>query len=190
MKVLVTGGAGFIGSHTVVELINNGFDVVVVDNFVNSKRGVLKQISLLTKKPFSFYECDICDMKKMDMIFQKEHIECIIHFAALKSNADSITNPGLYYSNNMQSTFVIVSLMEKHNVPNIVFSSSATVYGNCLNVPIKEDEIIGDVISPYGMTKYLNELYLKDKSNSAKSIKAIALRYFNPIGAHPSGLLG
>lgn len=190
MKVLVTGGAGFIGSHTVVELLDKGYEVIVVDNFVNAKKGVLSRISQLTNKQFAFYECDVCDEEAMDKIFQTEDISCIIHFAALKSNADSIINPGLYYANNMQSTFVLLSLMEKYHIDKIIFSSSATVYGNCQNVPIHETEVIGDVISPYGMTKYLNELYLKDRSENRRQFKAIALRYFNPIGCHPSGLLG
>jgi len=190
MKVLVTGGAGFIGSHTVVELLNKNYEVVVVDNFCNSKKEVLNKIKEITHKDFTFYECDICNMSDMDKIFAKENIDCIIHFAALKSGADSIKNPGLYYSNNIDGTFVLVTLMEKYSVRRLVFSSSATVYGNSKNVPIFEDEPIGSVISPYGMTKYLSELYLSNKSNSSKQFKVIAFRYFNPIGAHPSGLIG
>ena len=190
MKVLVTGGAGFIGSHTIVELLNKNYDVVCVDNFCNSKRSVIDKIKKITGKNFTLYDCDICNYESLEEIFRNEKIELIIHFAALKSGADSIRNPGLYYYNNITSTFNIVSLMEKYGVDKLVYSSSATVYGNSQNVPIKEEEPIGDVISPYGMTKYLSELYLKDKASSSKKFKVIAFRYFNPIGAHPSGLIG
>lgn len=190
MKILVTGGAGFIGSHIIVELLNRNHEVVCVDNFCNSKRSVIRAIKSITGKEFKLYDCDICDMKALDSIFKEENIQCVIHFAALKSGADSIKNPGLYYSNNITSTFNVVTLMEKYGVKRLVFSSSATVYGNNKNVPIKENEPIGNVISPYGMTKYLDELYLKDRSSSTKKFKAIAFRYFNPIGAHPSGLIG
>lgn len=190
MKILVTGGTGFIGSHTVVELLNKNHEVVVVDNLINSKIGVVDRIKKITNKDFVFYNADICDFSAMDEIFKKEHFDCVIHFAALKSGADSIKNPGLYYHNNIDGTFVIVSLMEKYNVSKMIFSSSATVYGNSKNVPILETEEIGSVISPYGMTKYLIELYLKNKSEESKQFKVVAFRYFNPIGAHPSGLLG
>ena len=190
MKVLVTGGTGFIGSHTIVELLERNYEVVCVDNLCNSKKSVIERIKRITNKDFSFYECDLRDCDKLTRIFEKEKIDCIIHFAALKSGADSIKNPGLYYDNNMQSTFNLVTLMEKFGVDKIVFSSSATVYGNCKNVPIKETEPIGNVISPYGMTKYLNELYLMNRASETKKFKAIAFRYFNPIGAHPSGLIG
>ena len=190
MKVLVTGGAGFIGSHTIVELLNKNYEVVCVDNFCNSKRSVIDKIKTITNKNFVLYDCDICDYDRLEQIFKNENIDIIIHFAALKSGADSIQNPGLYYANNINSTFNIVSLMEKYNVKKLVYSSSATVYGNSQNVPIKEEEPIGNVISPYGMTKYLTELYLKDKATSSRKFKVIAFRYFNPIGAHPSGLIG
>lgn len=190
MKILVTGGAGFIGSHTIVELLKLGHDVVCVDNFCNSKKTVISKIKEIAKKDFKLYECDICNYGSMEHIFINEKIDCVIHFAALKSGNDSISNPGLYYSNNINSTFVLVSLMEKYGVTKLIFSSSATVYGNNLNVPIKETEVIGNVISPYGMTKYLNELYLKDRAESIRKFKVVAFRYFNPIGAHPSGIIG
>ena len=189
-KVLVTGGMGFIGSHTVVELLNKNYDVVIVDNLCNSKEYVLDRITQITGKKPTFYKIDITNISQLNKVFEKENIDCVIHFAALKSNADSIIHPDVYYSNNMQSTFVLLTLMRKYGVKKIVFSSSATVYGNNENVPIKETEIIGEVISPYGMTKYLNELYLKDRAESTKDFKCVALRYFNPIGAHPSGILG
>jgi len=190
MKVLVTGGTGFIGSHTVVELLNKGYDVVVVDNFCNSKRYVIDRIKQLTNKNFSFYECDLCNKSELEKVFKSESIDAVIHFAALKSGADSIRNPGLYYHNNIDSTHNLVDLMEKYGVKRIIFSSSATVYGNSKNVPIRENEPVGNVISPYGMTKYLDELYLFNRAELTKDFKVIAFRYFNPIGAHPSGLIG
>ena len=190
MKVLVTGGAGFIGSHIVVELLQRGNDVVVVDNYCNCKRSVPARIKEITGRDFSMYDADVTDASIMDDIFAKEHIDAVIHLAALKSGYDSLQNPGQYYRNNIESTRVLITLMKKYRVDKIVYSSSATVYGNSQNVPILEDEPTGDVISPYGMTKYLSELYLKDQANQSKQLKAVALRYFNPIGAHPSGLLG
>ena len=190
MKVLVTGGVGFIGSHTVVELLNKNYDVVVVDNLANSKEYILERIKAITSKDFAFYKCDLCDLIDLENVFASEKPDVIIHFAALKSGAESIVNPGLYYHNNIDSTHNLVSLMEKYGVKKMVFSSSATVYGNSKNVPIKETEPIGDVISPYGMTKYLDELYLSNRSESTGKFKVIAFRYFNPIGAHPSGLIG
>ena len=190
MKILVTGGTGFIGSHTAVELLNKNHDVVIVDNLCNSKEYVVDRIKDITNKSCTFYNCDLCDIESMEAIFKKERIDCVMHFGALKSGADSINEPGLYYHNNIDSTRVIVSLMEKYGVDKMVFSSSATVYGNSKNVPIKEDERVGDVISPYGMSKYLIELYLNHRANTTKKFKVVALRYFNPIGAHPSGLIG
>ena len=190
MKVLVTGGAGFIGSHTVVELIKNNHQVVIVDNFCNSKRNVLEKIWQIANKKPIFYEIDICDFNALETVFKNENIEAVIHFAALKSGADSIKDPGLYYTNNIEGTYNILKLMKKYSVKKIIFSSSATVYGDSQNVPIKENEIIGNVISPYGMTKYLTELLLENKTKQTDDFKAISLRYFNPIGAHPSGLIG
>lgn len=190
MKILVTGGAGFIGSHTIVELLNQDYEVICVDNFCNSKREVVSKIKDITKKDFAFYECDICKYEEFSKVFEKEKIDCVIHFAALKSGADSISNPGLYYYNNIESTRVLLRLMKEHGVKKIIYSSSATVYGNNQNCPIKESEPTGNVISPYGMTKYINELILKDVAENEKDIKAIAFRYFNPVGAHPSGIIG
>ena len=189
MKILVTGGNGFIGSHTVVELLLREYDVVVVDNMCNSKDYVASRINAITKKNFSFYKCDLTVLEELESIFKKEKPDAIIHFAALKSGADSISNPGAYYHNNIDGLFNIVFLMKKYNVNKIVFSSSATVYGNNKTVPILETDPVGDVISPYGMTKFLGELYLERVSRD-NSFKCVALRYFNPIGAHPSGLLG
>lgn len=187
--ILVTGGTGFIGSHTCVELLQLNYEVIIVDNLSNSKRGVLNRIYKITKKHVKFYNYDLRDVKNLDCIFKNHTIFAVIHFAALKSGADSIKNPGLYYDNNIESTVNLVHAMKKYNVKYLIFSSSATVYGNSQNVPIIEEEPIGNVISPYGMSKYLLELYLKDISEKI-GIKTIALRYFNPIGAHPSGYLG
>ena len=188
--VMVTGGSGFIGSHTIVELLNNNFSVVAVDNFCNSKPYVIDNIKKITGKDFRFYNCDLTNLEDLDAIFENEQIDAIIHFAALKSGAESIENPGLYYHNNIDGLFNLLIEMKKHGVNNIVFSSSATVYGNDENVPILENHQIGNVISPYGMTKYLGELLLESSVRQNKQLNAIALRYFNPIGAHPSGLIG
>jgi UDP-glucose 4-epimerase len=190
MKILVTGGTGFIGSHTVVELINAGHQVVIVDNLINSKKAVLDRIKQLCGIMPAFYCGSICDQSFLDSVFDKEKIDCVIHFGALKSNAESIRKPGLYFENNLYSSLKLLMAMEKHSVNKIVFSSSATVYGLTERVPIHETDLIGNVISPYGMTKYLNELYLQDYARQHKDFKAIALRYFNPIGAHPSGVIG
>lgn len=190
MKILVTGGTGFIGSHTVVELIKAGNSVVILDNLANSKKGVLDRIKQLCNVSPSFYCGDICDEKFLNFVFDKEKIDCVIHFAALKSNAESIAKPGLYFNNNLYSSLKLLKAMEAHGVHQIVFSSSATVYGLTEIVPIHETDLIGNVISPYGMTKYLNELLLMDYARQHVGFKAIALRYFNPIGAHPSGIIG
>jgi UDP-glucose 4-epimerase len=190
MKILVTGGTGFIGSHTIVELIKAGHKVVVLDNLANSKKQVLPRIQKICGVLPDFYYGSISDQLFLDSVFEKEHIDCVIHFAALKSNADSIKNPGLYFENNLYSTLKLLKAMETNQVKKIIFSSSATVYGLTKIVPIHETDLIGDVISPYGMTKYLNELLLADYARQHKDFKAIALRYFNPIGAHPSGVIG
>lgn len=190
MKILVTGGAGYIGSHTVVELLNRNYDVVVVDNFCNSKEYVLERIKRITNKNFTFYKVNICNYNEMDKIFNHEKFDCVLHFAALKSGKDSIVDPGKYYENNLNGCYVLTSLMEKYGVKKLVFSSSATVYGNSKKVPIKENDEIGNVISPYGMTKYLAELYFSSRAAQTKKFKVISFRYFNPIGAHFSGLLG
>ena len=190
MKILVTGGTGFIGSHTVVELLKQNHEVVVADNLCNSKEYVISKIKEITNKDFTFYNLDLCDFGPMEEMFKNENLDLVIHFAALKSGADSITHPGLYYHNNIDGTHNLITLMEKYCVKKIIFSSSATVYGNSKNVPINESEPIGDVISPYAMTKYLDELYLFNRATTTHKFKAIIFRYFNPIGAHPSGLIG
>lgn len=190
MKVLVTGGAGFIGSHTAVELLQRGYDIVVVDNLSNSSKIVIDRIKELTKKDFAFYQCDVEDYDSMKRVFSENAIATIIHFAGLKSNAESIEKPGLYLNVNIYSTFTLLRLMDEFSVNKMVFSSSATVYGTPEKVPDLETDEVGKVISPYGLTKYLNELLLKDFAVQRAHMKIIALRYFNPIGAHPSGRIG
>lgn len=190
MKILVTGGTGFIGSHTVVELLTAGYSVSIVDNLSNSKIGVLNRIEKLAKKKPHFYQGSILDAQFLNRVFAFEKPDCVIHFAALKSNADSIVHPGLYFDNNLHSTLFLLNAMRSVGCNHLLFSSSATVYGLSSRVPVKESDLTGSVISPYGMTKYLNELYLKDYALQHPSFKAIALRYFNPIGAHPSGTIG
>ena len=191
MSILVTGGAGFIGSHTVVELLNKDYDVVIVDNFVNSKKDSLDAIKKITGKDFKFYEVDVTDRKALTKVFDENpEITAVIHFAALKAVGESVEKPIEYYENNLQSTLVLVDVMRKHNVKKIVFSSSATVYGNPESVPIKEDAHIGGTTNPYGATKVMIERILTDVYNSDNEWSVILLRYCNPIGAHESGVIG
>lgn len=190
MSVLVTGGTGFIGSHTIVELINSGYDVVAVDNLVNSKIEVLDRIALITGKKPDFYKVDILDTEALERIFSENKIDSVIHFAGLKSGAESIDEPGRYLNNNIVSTFNLLNVMEKHEVYKLVFSSSATVYGTPEIVPDYETDTVGKVNSPYGLSKYLIELMLADFARQRKDFRFAALRYFNPIGAHPSGMIG
>lgn len=190
MSVLVTGGTGFIGSHTVVELLNVGEDVVIVDNLCNSRIEVLERITAITGKTPKFYKGDLLDTELVEKIFDENIIDSIIHFAGLKSGAESILEPGKYLNTNIISTFNLLNSMEKHNVYKLVFSSSATVYGTPEEVPDYETDLVGKVCSPYGLSKYLIELLLKDFASQRKDFKFIALRYFNPVGAHPSGLIG
>ena len=191
MSILVTGGAGFIGSHTVVELLNKDYDVVIVDNFVNSKKDSLDAIKKITGKDFKFYEVDVTDREALTKVFDENpEITAVIHFAALKAVGESVEKPIEYYENNLQSTLVLVDVMRKHNVKKIVFSSSATVYGNPESVPIKEDAHVGGTTNPYGATKVMIERILTDVYNSDNEWSVILLRYFNPIGAHESGLIG
>lgn len=188
--VLVTGGAGFIGSHTVVELLKRDFGVIVIDNFCNSKISVINRMKEITKKDFDFIRCDIRNLNDLEKVFKSHKIDVVMHFAALKSGADSIKNPKTYYENNVVGTENLIKAMEQYGVEKLIFSSSATVYGDSKNVPIKETEVIGKTLSFYGETKYLNELYLKEHSCKLKKIKTIVFRYFNPIGANPTGLIG
>lgn len=189
MAILVTGGAGFIGSHTVVELIKAEEEVVIVDNLVNSKKEVLDKLKEITKKECKFYEVDILEKEKLEKVFQENKIEAVIHFAALKAVGESVQKPLEYYHNNITGTLVLLQVMRKYGCKKFVFSSSATVYGAPKTVPIKEDFPLSTT-NPYGTTKLMIEQILRDVCVADKEFSAILLRYFNPIGAHKSGLIG
>lgn len=190
MSILVTGGAGFIGSHTCIELLKAGYDVVVVDNFYNSKREALRRTAELAKKEFAFYECDIRDEEGLDKIFKNEKIDAVIHFAGLKSVPESCKKPLEYYDNNIGGTLNLCRVMKKNGCRRIVFSSSATVYGMNNPSPLKETMPTGGTTNPYGTTKYMIELILKDLYTADNQWSICLLRYFNPIGAHESGIIG
>ncbi len=189
MAVLVTGGAGFIGSHTVVELLAANYDVVIVDNYSNSKPEALKRITQIAKKPFKFYEVDLLDKEGLESVFAENDIQSVIHFAGLKAVGESVSMPINYYHNNITGTLILCELMQKYNVNKIVFSSSATVYGDPASVPIKEDFPLSTT-NPYGTTKLFIEKILADIYVANKNLSISILRYFNPIGAHQSGLIG
>ena len=188
-RVLVTGGCGYIGSHTVVELQKNGFDVVIVDNLSNSKEAVLDRIQQITGTKPTFYKVDMTDKTALRGVFEKEKFSDVIHFAGLKAVGESVRKPLEYYRNNLDSTMNLLELMREFGVKNIVFSSSATVYGNPATVPITEDFPLS-CTNPYGQTKLMIEYILKDLYKADASFNIALLRYFNPIGAHPSGLIG
>ena len=190
MAILVSGGAGYIGSHTCVELLNAGKDVVIVDNFYNCKKSSLDRIRALVKKDFKFYECDIRDKKGLDEIFKKEQIDSVIHFAGLKAVGESVHKPLEYFDNNVNGTLVLLDVMRNNGCKKIVFSSSATVYGMNNISPLTEDMEVGGVTNPYGRTKYMIECILKDLYTSDNTWSICLLRYFNPIGAHKSGTMG
>ena len=190
MSILVTGGAGFIGSHTCVELLDAGYEVVVVDNLYNASRKSMDRIEQITGKKPTFYEADILDREALNKIFEKEQIESVIHFAGLKAVGESVAKPIEYYYNNIAGTLVLCDVMRKHNVKNIVFSSSATVYGDPAFIPITEECPKGKITNPYGQTKGMLEQVLEDIHVSDPEWNVILLRYFNPIGAHKSGLIG
>ncbi|MCR5586244.1 MAG: UDP-glucose 4-epimerase GalE [Lachnospiraceae bacterium] len=189
MRVLVTGGAGFIGSHTCVVLLESGADVIVVDNLVNSNEESLKRVEKITGKTVKFYNVDMVDEVALDEVFDKEEIDSVIHFAGLKAVGESCKIPLRYFDNNFKSTLNLLNSMVKHNVKNIVFSSSATVYGKPKSVPIREDFELS-VSNPYGRTKLVIEDMLRDIYAADDSLNIALLRYFNPIGAHESGLIG
>ena len=189
MKILVTGGCGYIGSHTCVELLNEGYEVVIVDNFSNSKEDVLDKIKEITHKDFKFYQGDVCDKDLMEKIFSNEKIDAVIHFAGYKAVGESVKKPLMYYRNNIDSTLTLCEVMSEHNVKKLVFSSSATVYGSPKSLPIKEDFPLSTT-NPYGSTKLMIEGILKDLYISDNEWSIAVLRYFNPIGAHESGLIG
>ena len=189
MSILVTGGAGFIGSHTVVELLEENEDIIIVDNFINSKPEALEQIKKISNKNFKFYEVDLLDKENLEKVFKENTIEAVIHFAGLKAVGESVQKPVEYYHNNITGTLVLLELMKEYNCKKIIFSSSATVYGTPKEVPIKEDFPLSTT-NPYGSTKLMIEQILQDVCISDKEFCAILLRYFNPIGAHKSGLIG
>ena len=189
MKILVTGGTGYIGSHTCVELLNAGYEIVVLDNLSNSKIEVVDKIKKITGKDFKFYEQDLCNEKKLDTLFKNENIDAVIHFAGLKAVGESVEKPILYYQNNLDSTLTLCKIMNKYNVKKIVFSSSATVYGSQDILPIKETASLSTT-NPYGSTKLFIEYILDDIYKSDNDWSIIKLRYFNPVGAHESGLIG
>lgn len=190
MAVLVTGGAGYIGSHTCVELINAGVDVVIVDNFYNCKKSSISRIRALVDRDFKYYECDIRDRDGMDAIFKKESIDSVIHFAGLKAVGESVHKPIEYFDNNVNGTLVLLDVMRNNGCKKIVFSSSATVYGMNNISPLTEDMTVGGVTNPYGRTKYMIECILQDLFVSDSEWSICLLRYFNPIGAHKSGTMG
>ena len=190
MKILVTGGLGFIGSHAVVELLNDGYDVIVIDNLSNSSIDVKNKIVEITGKDFKFYEDDVCNIDVLEEIFSKNKIDAVIHFAGFKAVGESVEKPIMYYENNLVSTLHLCKKMIEHGCFNIVFSSSATVYGNPDVLPITEDCKVGGTTNPYGTSKLMIERILKDINISNPKFTAIILRYFNPIGAHKSGLIG
>ena len=189
MQVLVTGGTGYIGSHTCVELLNNGYEVVIVDNLCNSKREVVNKIKKITGKDVKFYKQDVCNKKALQKIFSENQIEAVIHFAGLKAVGESVQKPIMYYRNNLDSTLSLLEVMIEYNCKNIVFSSSATVYGSPQSLPIREDFPLSTT-NPYGSTKLMIEDILRDLYTSDNSWSVALLRYFNPIGAHESGLIG
>ncbi len=190
MAVLVTGGSGFIGSHTVVELQQAGYDVVVIDNLSNSTEISLQRVQEITGKPVKFYKVDIRDRAGLEEVFAKESIDSCIHFAGLKAVGESVSKPWEYYENNIGGTLVLLDVMRKHGVKNIIFSSSSTVYGDPDSVPVTEESPVKKCTNPYGSTKSMQETIFTDIYNSDKEWNIVLLRYFNPIGAHPSGKIG
>lgn len=189
MNVLLTGGAGFIGSHTAVELIEKGHSVVIVDNFYNSKPEAVKRVERITGKSVKLYNSDVADKGALEKIFEENKIDAVIHFAGLKAVGESVKLPVLYYRNNLDTTLTLLETMKKYNCTRLIFSSSATVYGDPERVPITEDMHVGNCSNPYGKTKYMIEEILKDTAHADPELSVVLLRYFNPIGAHKSGLL-
>lgn len=190
MSILVTGGAGFIGSHTCVELLNAGYEVVVVDNLYNSSEEALKRVEQITGKTVKFYEADVLDREALEKIFDAEDIDSVINFAGLKAVGESVQKPLEYYHNNITGTLILCDVMRNHGVKNIIFSSSATVYGDPAFIPITEECPKGQITNPYGQTKGMLEQILTDFHVADPEWNVVLLRYFNPIGAHESGLIG
>ena len=190
MKVLVTGGAGYIGSHTCVELLNTGYEVVVIDNLCNSNPESLNRVQELTGKSLTFYKGDVRDEALLTKIFADEKPDCVIHFAGLKAVGESVAMPWEYYDNNLNSTLVLTKVMKKAGMKNLIFSSSATVYTADNEMPLKETSRTGNCTNPYGWTKYMTEQILSGMSHAEADWSIVLLRYFNPIGAHESGRIG
>jgi len=189
MSILLTGGAGFIGSHTCLELLQEGYDIVVADNLSNSKAESLKRVQEISGKSLHFYKADLLDREGMEPIFREHEIEAVVHFAGLKSVEQSVRHPLEYYHTNITGTLILVELMQKHNIKKMVFSSSATIYGNAKRVPIQENEPL-QATNPYGRTKLIIEEIFRDLSIADPEWSISLLRYFNPTGAHPSGRIG
>ena len=189
MKILVTGGCGFIGSHTCCELLDNNYEVVIIDNLCNSKRNVIDKIKKITGKDIAFYEEDVCNKEALKVIFEEHKIDAVVHFAGLKAVGESVAKPLMYYRNNLDSTLSLLEVMNEYNCKKIVFSSSATVYGTPESLPIKEDFPLSTT-NPYGSTKLMIEDIMRDLYVSDNDWSIALLRYFNPIGAHKSGLIG
>lgn len=190
MKILLTGGAGYIGSHTAIELMNAGYEIVICDDFSNSKPEAIKRVKEIAGKDFAFYRVNVCDKKALEEVFEKEEISSVIHFAGFKAVGESVAKPLEYYKNNLDSTLTLLEVMKEYGVKNIIFSSSATVYGAPDEVPIKETAAVGRCTNPYGWTKYMIERILEGVCVADKSFSAVLLRYFNPVGAHSSGRIG
>ncbi len=190
MAILITGGCGYIGSHTCIEMLNAGYDIVVIDNYYNSKPEALRRVKELSGKEFPFYECDIRDAEGLRRIFSAHKIEAVIHFAGLKAVGESVREPLMYYDNNVTGTVVLCQVMAEMGCKRMIFSSSATVYGNTSPSPLKEEMPTGAVTNPYGRTKFMIEGILSDLCVSDPEWSVVLLRYFNPIGAHISGRIG
>ena len=190
MTVLLTGGAGYIGSHTAVELLNAGHDVVIADNYANSNPIVARRITQITGKPVKCYEANVADPAALERLFQENAIDSVIHFAGLKAVGESVRLPLDYYCNNLDSTLALLAAMEAHGVRQLIFSSSATVYGKHAALPYREDAETGPCTNPYGWTKLFIEQILRDYAAAHPDFSAVLLRYFNPVGAHESGLMG
>lgn len=189
MKILLTGGTGFIGSHTCVELLNKGYEVIIVDNLSNSKVNIVKKIEMITSRKVKFYEVDLRDREKLEYVFEQEKIDVVMHFAGFKSVGESVIDPLKYFDNNLVSTICLLEVMKKFCVNRLIFSSSATVYGNAKKMPLYETDETS-IVNPYGRTKLMIEDMLSDYSKANKDLEVIILRYFNPVGAHPSGIIG
>jgi len=190
MTIFVTGGAGYIGSHTILMLLELGFDVIAADNFLNSKPEVIKRVKELAGRDFTFYETDIRDSSQLDRIFTEHEIDCVIHFAGLKAVAESVKKPLEYYTNNIDSTIALCDVMKRHKVKKMIVSSSATVYSPDNEMPLTEESRTGGCTNPYGWTKFMNEQILTDTVKANEGWSVALLRYFNPIGAHESGRIG